>query len=150
VEIYSAIGDTLELFKEDGILENRITVVQDLAGEAWTEMDSEHARQIFWNLLLNAAEAIDGTGTIRVSSTTADDVVQVVVEDDGCGMSEETISRIFDPFYTTKTHGTGLGLSIVYRLLESYNGQLDVQSRQGQGATFTVYLRRIDPPGLLS
>lgn len=150
VEINSAIGDTLALFKEDGILENRIRVVQDLGAEAWTEMDSEHARQIFWNLLLNAAEAIDGTGTISVSSKTEEDMVQVVVEDDGCGMSDETISRVFDPFYTTKIHGTGLGLSIVYRLLESYNGQLDVQSRQGQGTTFTVYLRRIDPPGLLS
>ena len=150
VEINSAIGDTLELFKKDGILENRIRVVQDLEAEAWTEMDSEHARQIFWNLLLNAAEAIDGTGTISVSSKTEEDMVQVVVEDDGCGMSDETISRVFDPFYTTKIHGTGLGLSIVYRLLESYSGQLDVQSREGQGTTFTVYLRRIDPPGLLS
>jgi two-component system sensor histidine kinase PilS (NtrC family) len=150
VEISSAIGDTLELFKEDGMLENRITVIPDLAAGAWTEMDSEHARQIFWNLLLNAAEAIDGTGTIHVSSKTEEDMVQVVVQDDGCGMSDETVSKVFDPFYTTKTHGTGLGLSIVYRLLESYNGQLDVQSRQGRGTTFTVYLRRIDPPGLLS
>ncbi|MBW1858638.1 MAG: ATP-binding protein [Deltaproteobacteria bacterium] len=113
-------------------------------------MDSEHARQIFWNLLLNAAEAIDGTGTIHVSSMVEEDMVQVVIRDDGCGMSDETISKIFDPFYTSKTHGTGLGLSIVYRLLESYNGQLDVQSRQGQGTTLTVYLKRIDPPGLLS
>ena len=150
VEISSAIGDTLELFREDGILENRITVVPDLAAEAWTEMDSEHARQIIWNLLLNAAEAIDGTGTIHVFSVAEKDMVQVVVRDDGCGMSDETISKVFDPFYTSKTHGTGLGLSIVYRLLESYNGQLDVQSRQGQGTTFTVYLKRIDPPGLLS
>ncbi len=150
VEISSAIEDTLELFREDGILENRITVIPDLAAEAWTEMDSEHARQIFWNLLLNAAEAIDGTGTIHISSMVEEDMVQVVVQDDGCGMSDETISKVFDPFYTSKTHGTGLGLSIVYRLLESYNGRLDVQSRQGQGTTFTVYLKRIDPPGLLS
>ena len=150
VEISSAIGDTLELFREDGILENRITVVPDLAPEAWTEMDSEHARQIIWNLLLNAAEAIDGSGTIHVYSVAEKDMVQVVVRDDGCGMSDEAISKVFDPFYTSKTHGTGLGLSIVYRLLESYNGQLDVQSRQGQGTTFTVYLKRIDPPGLLS
>jgi len=150
VEISSAIGDTLELFREDGILGNRITVIQDLAAEAWTEMDSEHARQIFWNLLLNAAEAIDETGTIHVSSVVEEDMVQVVVRDDGCGMSDEAISKVFDPFYTSKTHGTGLGLSIVYRLLESYNGQLDVQSRHGQGTTFTVYLKRIDPPRLLS
>jgi signal transduction histidine kinase len=79
----------------------------------------------------------------------AEDMVEVTVKDDGCGMSNETISRIFDPFFTTKTHGTGLGLSVVYRLLESYNGRMDVQSQQGQGSIFTIYLKRIDPPGLL-
>ena len=150
VELSSAIGDTLELFRKNGICQNRITVVQDLAPGVWTEMDPKHTRQILWNLLLNAAEAIDGTGTIEVSLRTAEDMVQVTVKDDGCGMSEETTNKIFDPFFTTKAHGTGLGLSIVYRLLEPYNGRLDVQSRQGQGSTFTLYLKRIDLPGLLS
>jgi two-component system sensor histidine kinase PilS (NtrC family) len=150
VELSSAIGDTLEIFRKNGICQNRITVVQDLAPGVWTEMDPKHTRQILWNLLLNAAEAIDGTGAIRVCLKTAEDMVQVTVKDDGCGMSEETISKIFNPFFTTKAHGTGLGLSIVYRLLEPCNGRLDVQSRQGQGSTFTLYLKRIDPPGLLS
>jgi signal transduction histidine kinase len=102
-----------------------------------------------WNLLLNAAEAIEGTGTIQVSSKASEDMVQVTVKDDGCGMSNDTITKIFDPFFTTKSHGTGLGLSVVYRLLESYNGRMNVQSQQGQGSTFTVYLKRIDLPGLL-
>jgi two-component system sensor histidine kinase PilS (NtrC family) len=150
VELSSAIGDTLELFRKDGIWLNTITVIQDIEANVWTEMDSEHARQILWNLLLNAAEAIDGTGTIHVSSEAAEEMIQVIVQDDGCGMSDETMSKIFDPFFTTKMHGTGLGLSIVYRLLESYNGRLDVETRQGRGSTFTLYLKRIDPPGLLS
>jgi two-component system sensor histidine kinase PilS (NtrC family) len=150
VDLSSAIGDTLELFRKDDICQNRITVLQDLSTELWTEMDPKHTRQILWNLLLNAAQAIDGRGTIHVSSKTAEDMIQVAVKDDGCGMSEEAVSKIFDPFFTTKAHGTGLGLSIVYRLLESYNGQLDVESLQGQGSTFTIYLKRIDPPGLLS
>jgi len=150
VDLSSAIGDTLELFRKDDICQNRITVLQDLSTELWTEMDPKHTRQILWNLLLNAAQAIDGRGTIHVSSKTAGDMIQVAVKDDGCGMSEEAVSKIFDPFFTTKAHGTGLGLSIVYRLLESYNGRLDVESLQGQGSTFTIYLKRIDPPGLLS
>jgi two-component system sensor histidine kinase PilS (NtrC family) len=149
VELSSAVGDTLELFRKNGIWQDRITVIQDLAPQMWTEMDSKHAHQIMWNLLLNAAEAIDGKGVIQVSSKDAEDMVQVIVKDDGCGMSNETISRIFDPFFTTKTHGTGLGLSVVYRLLESYNGRMDVESRKGQGTTFTIYLKRIAPPGLL-
>jgi two-component system sensor histidine kinase PilS (NtrC family) len=146
VELSSAVGDTLELFRKNGIWQNRITVTQDLAPQIWTEMDSKHAHQIMWNLLLNAAEAIDGTGTVQVSSKATEDMVQVTVKDDGCGMSNETISRIFDPFFTTKTHGTGLGLSVVYRLLESYNGRMDVESRQGQGSTFTIYLKKMKPP----
>jgi signal transduction histidine kinase len=76
-------------------------------------------------------------------------MVQVTVKDDGCGMSNDTMTKIFDPFFTTKTHGTGLGLSVVYRLLESYNGRMDVQSQHGQGSTFTVYLKRLYLPSLL-
>lgn len=150
VELSSTIGDTLELFKKNGFCQDRITVSQELAPEVWTEMDPKHTRQILWNLLLNSAQAIDGTGTIQVSLKITEDMARVSVKDTGRGMSEEAISKIFDPFFTTKTHGTGLGLSIVHRLLESYNGRLDVQSQQGQGSTFNLYLKRIDPPGLLS
>ena len=149
VELSSAIGDTLELFKKNGFCQDRITVVEDLASDVWTEMDPKHTRQILWNLFLNAAQAIDGTGTIQVSLNIVEDMAQVTVKDTGSGMSEETISKIFDPFFTTKAHGTGLGLSIVHRLLESYDGRLDVQSQQGQGSTIKLNLKRIDPPGLL-
>lgn len=149
VELSSTVEETLELFKKNGTWQNRITVVQDLAPDVWTEMDSKHAHQIMWNLLLNAAEAIHGTGRIEVSSHASDDMVQVSVRDDGCGMSNETITKMFDPFFTTKSHGTGLGLSVVYRLLESYSGRVEVQSQQGQGSTFTIFLKRIDPPGVL-
>lgn len=146
VELSSAIGETLELFRKNGLCRDRIFVVQDLEDDVWTEMDSKHARQILWNLLLNAAEAMEGGGTIVVTSRTNDDTVVVRVKDNGGGMSQDTIHKIFNPFFTTKTHGIGLGLSIVYRLLESYDGRLDVQSEEGTGSVFTLYLKRIDPP----
>ena len=146
VELSSAIGDTLELFRKNGLCQNRIFVVQDLEDDVWTEMDPKHTRQIMWNLLLNAAEAIEERGTIVVASRTAKESVQVMVKDNGSGMSGDTINKIFNPFYTTKAHGIGLGLSIVYRLLESYDGRLDVQSEEGEGTTFTLYLKKIDPP----
>ena len=112
-------------------------------------MDPKHIRQILWNLLLNAAEAIDGTGTIEVTTEIAEDLVEVTVKDDGCGMPEENLKKIFDPFFTSKARGTGLGLSIVHRLLESCRGRIDVRSHEGHGTTFIVYLKRISPPGLL-
>lgn len=152
VELSSAIEETLELFQQDAVCQNRIRVVRHLVPDIWIQMDSKHMRQILWNLLLNAAEAIKikGAGTIEVSVKIAEDLAQVAVKDDGRGISEENLKKVFDPFFTTKAHGTGLGLSIVHRLLESYDGHLDVKSREGLGTTFTLYLKRIDPPGLLS
>ena len=72
--------------------------------------------------------------------------VGIDIKDDGCGMTRETMASIFDPFYTTKSNGTGLGLSIVHRILESYNNWLNVDSDVKKGTTFTMKLRRIDPP----
>jgi two-component system sensor histidine kinase PilS (NtrC family) len=143
VELSSAVGDTLELFRKNGVCQNRITVEQDLADDVWTEMDPKHARQILWNLLLNAA--IEGLGTISVSSRSREDTVEVTVKDNGCGMAPETVKKIFNPFYTTKAQGIGLGLSIVYRLLESYDGRLDVQSQEGKGSTFSLVLKKMSP-----
>jgi signal transduction histidine kinase len=96
---------------------------------------------------LNAAEAVNGRGCVEVASEVVEDVVQVTIKDDGCGMSEETQKNIFDPFFTTRVQGTGLGLSIVHRLLESYGGRIDVKSGEGHGTTFVLHFDRIDPPG---
>ncbi|MEE8480955.1 MAG: ATP-binding protein, partial [Desulfobacterales bacterium] len=72
--------------------------------------------------------------------------VVIKISDDGCGMSNETIKTIFNPFFTTKPNGTGLGLSIVHRILESYDSQLVVESKIDIGTIFTINLHRIDPP----
>jgi two-component system sensor histidine kinase PilS (NtrC family) len=153
VELSCAIEDTLKLFEQDAGRRNNMRLVRNLAPDAWTEMDPEHVRQILWNLLLNAAEAINGAGTIEVAVKTVDDLVQVDVKDDGCGIPQAELKKIFDPFFTTKAQGTGLGLSIVHRLMEAQGGRVHVQSRPGQGTSFTLYLKRTSPPatpGLLS
>ena len=147
VELNSAVDETLELFEQDAVRHNGVRVVRHLAPHIWTKMDPKHVRQVLWNLLLNAAEAIDGKGTIEVSAEVTEDSVQLAIRDDGCGIPEETQKTFFDPFFTTKTQGTGLGLSIVHRLVESYGGRVDVESEEGQGTTFTLHLKRIDPPG---
>jgi two-component system sensor histidine kinase PilS (NtrC family) len=147
VELGSAVDETLALFEQDAVRHNGVRVVRHLAPDLWTEMDPKHIRQVLWNLLLNAAEAIDGKGTIEVSAKVTEDSVQLAIKDDGCGIPEETQKTIFDPFFTTKTQGTGLGLSIVHRLVESYGGRVDVESEEGQGTTFILHLKRIDPPG---
>jgi two-component system sensor histidine kinase PilS (NtrC family) len=145
MELASAVRETLELFKRDSECRDKATVRHELEPDVWTRMDPKHFRQILWNLLLNAVEALRGAGTIEVFVRKVGDVAEVVISDDGCGMSEETQKNIFDPFFTTRAQGTGLGLSIVHRLLESYSGRIGVQSAEGRGTTFTLYLERISP-----
>ncbi|MDO9263346.1 MAG: ATP-binding protein, partial [Desulfosalsimonadaceae bacterium] len=92
-------------------------------------------------------EAIEGEGRIDIKMVPLDkDYVSITIADTGCGMTEETMASIFDPFFTVKAKGTGLGLSIVQRIITSYNGLIDVRSTPGKGTTFTVKLRRISQP----
>jgi two-component system NtrC family sensor kinase len=106
------------------------------------EADPAQLLQVFVNLLNNAAEAIEGTGTIQLTTRVAGSSVLVNIADTGCGIPEENLGRLFTPFFTTKGpgRGTGLGLSIVYGIIKMHRGQITVQSRVGEGTTFTVML----------
>ncbi len=103
--------------------------------------------QVFVNLMSNARDAIEaahpGRGLIRVGITSNANAIQVVVSDDGCGMSEEIRSRIFDPFFTTKEvgKGTGLGLSISYGILKKLGAGIEVHSEPGHGTEFKLTFR---------
>lgn len=99
--------------------------------------------QVFMNILVNAAQAIDGHGTITLRSGTVNDYAWVEIEDTGKGMPEEVRKRIFEPFYTTKPvgKGTGLGLSISYDIIvKKHGGSLDVTSTPGKGTCFRIML----------
>jgi two-component system NtrC family sensor kinase len=101
-------------------------------------------QQAFTNLLVNAAEAINGRGDITVRSwrDASRQMAAVSFSDTGCGIPADSIKQIFEPFFTTKQlgHGTGLGLSVVYGIIERHGGTITVQSHPGEGATFTVRL----------
>jgi two-component system, NtrC family, sensor kinase len=98
--------------------------------------------QVFMNLLVNAAHAIGERGTITIRTGTEDGGVWVEVADTGCGIAPENLKRVFDPFFTTKPvgKGTGLGLSLSYGIVQKHNGQFEVKSEIGKGATFRVHL----------
>jgi two-component system sensor histidine kinase PilS (NtrC family) len=147
IALGKALGDTVELFEKDGGCRAKISIQKEVFPELYIEMDPTHLSQVLWNLLLNAAEAIDGEGSIDIKMySTKGRSACIEIADNGCGMSKETISSIFDPFFTTKQSGTGLGLSIVHSILESYNSRLGVKSMEGIGTTITLDLKRIDPP----
>lgn len=104
------------------------------------EHDSDQIHQVVLNLLLNAVQAIDGPGTVTVKIGSHEDCATVTVTDSGRGMSEQQISQIFRPFYTTRSNGTGLGLSLVRRIVEEHLGHIEVTSKLGKGSTFEVQL----------
>ena len=147
IELDSAIPETIRLIEQDRRFHNTVTIEQSGQNGLWIVMDPDHFRQILWNLLLNAVEAISGEGRVGVSMDNAKNGhVAIRISDDGCGISDAQMQSIFDPFYTSKPHGTGLGLSIVHSILESYEGWLEVDSRPGQGTHFTMKIKRIQPP----
>jgi len=98
--------------------------------------------QVLLNLLLNAADAVGESGSIRLSTSASGGRARIDVEDDGCGIAPEALERVFDPFFTTKPvgQGTGLGLSISYEIVQRHGGEITVRSEVGRGTVFSVFL----------
>ncbi len=145
VNLGDALTEMVTLFEKDGSIGMRVKVDLDTISDAYIEIDPLQLRQVIWNLLLNGAESIENEGRIKIIvQKHKSERIMVAIADDGCGMDEQTLKTIFNPFFTTKPNGTGLGLSIVFRILETYDCRMDVQSKPGQGSTFTLYFKPVD------
>jgi two-component system sensor histidine kinase HydH len=103
-------------------------------------VDADMMQQVMLNLLLNALDATPAGGEVVVTVQRDNDCLEFSVQDDGCGIKPGDQEKVFDPFFTTKSHGTGLGLANAYKIVESHEGTLRVQSAPGAGSTFTVSL----------
>ena len=99
-------------------------------------------QQVFLNLIVNAGQAIEGNGTIRISTGATGDEAWVSVEDTGCGISKENLKHIFEPFFTTKAvgKGTGLGLSVSDSIVRRHGGRIEIDTDVGRGSRFTVHI----------
>ena len=118
-----------------------IEFVKDLNDIPLIIADAAQLQQVILNLLLNAVHAVHDHGTIRLAtSAKTDDWIEIVVADNGKGIIESALEKIFLPFFTTKPKGTGLGLSICKRLIEQHNGAISVASNPEGGLTFTILL----------
>ena len=146
INLNRAFSEITDLFERDPSHRKRFELQKDIAPDTWVLIDPVHLSQVLWNLLLNAAEAIDEDGRIELKALPLrNSTIQIQVRDNGCGMETQVAQSIFDPFYTTKAEGTGLGLSIVHRILESYNSRLDVDTKPGKGTTFSFTLDQTTP-----
>src|SRR5262245_5525705 len=112
-----------------------------VSGELAALGNPDQLRQVFWNLVRNAAESEPRDRRVHVSgrSATAGEL-EVLVEDQGCGIAPETMERLFEPFHTTKAKGTGLGLATVHRVVEAHGGRIGVTSELGRGTAVRVHL----------
>ena len=139
--LHCGIDSTLNIVANE--IKYRADVVKQYGEIPEIECLPSQLNQVFMNLLVNAAHAIDGPrGTITVTTSRQGDDICVAVTDTGAGIAPENLTRIFDPFFTTKAvgKGTGLGLSLSYGIVQKHQGKLEVDSKVGQGTTFRVIL----------
>jgi two-component system NtrC family sensor kinase len=127
-------------------LKYKATVKKEFGQIPLAKCNPGRLSQVFMNILINAVQAIETQGVIIIKSWHADGNIYVSISDTGCGIPEETLSRIYEPFFTTKEvgKGTGLGLSIAYDIVKAHNGDITVQSERGKGTTFTVKMPVIE------
>jgi len=142
VDLNAVINDVLALLEHQLEL-GRIKVRRDLTAPAPVVVGTEHKlQQVFLNLFLNARDAMPKGGWLSIASRAEGDRAIIELSDTGSGIPAEHLSRIYDPFFTTKSlgHGTGLGLSITYGIVREHDGTITVESSVGQGTRFTVNL----------
>ena len=138
VNVKDIIENSLEVAIPSNIKKS-ITLKTDLE-DAYVFADPSSLQQVFVNIIMNAAEAIDGEGEIYIENRINGEYIEVVIKDTGGGIPEEIIKDIFEPFFTTKEKGTGLGLSVVSKIIKDHNGYINVRSEEGKGTEFTINL----------
>jgi signal transduction histidine kinase len=141
-DLNALLGQCVDLVEAQAMFIN-VEFKQDLDPALPSVMvDPAQIQQVLVNLIVNAAEAMDGAGRITINSRLVDGEVVIEIADEGPGIDPEDLDRVFDPFFSTKEvgHGTGLGLAISHGIVHEHQGQISVDSRPGAGATFAVRL----------
>ncbi|MFB3886912.1 MAG: sensor histidine kinase [Thermodesulfobacteriota bacterium] len=141
--IHTLLDNTVTLVEKQARFQNIKMVREFKVGVPLLFVDADQIQQVFMNILLNAADAMAGNGgTLTIKTDLKDKMAEVSFTDTGCGMSKEHLSKLFAPFFTTKEtgKGTGLGLAISYGIIQSHNGDIEVESEIGKGSTFRIKL----------
>lgn len=139
-DLHRGLDSTLSLASNE--LKYKANIIKNYGDIPEIECLPSQLNQVALNLLTNAAHAIEGKGTITLSTGRTDDMVWFEVEDSGRGIKSEHIGRLFEPFFTTKTmgEGTGLGLALSSSIVQKHGGHIEVESKEGQGSRFRVWL----------
>jgi signal transduction histidine kinase len=144
-ENVNAIVDEAVRFFAPEIQDRELVVEQELRSDLpLLQLDRDQMKQAFYNVIKNSFEAMKRRGVLRIRTDRDDTHVLVRFTDTGIGMSAENLSRVFEPYFTTKSAGTGLGLLIVRRIVREHGGELSIESSEGKGLTLTIRLPHID------
>jgi two-component system NtrC family sensor kinase len=153
VDLHEGIESTVRLLSRF-YSSSTITLHRDYAELPMVDCYAGQLNQVWMNLLVNAAYAVNGPGMVRIKTTLEDETVLVEISDTGSGIAPEHLNKIFDPFFTTKPvgEGTGLGLSTSFGIIKRHGGSIKVESRIGLGTTFNIAIpvhvkRRTDSDG---
>ena len=103
-------------------------------------LDANYIRQALLNMIKNAMNAMERGGRLDLIAKSDGDYVRIIIRDTGCGIERDKMSKIFEPYFTTKASGTGLGLTVVYKIIKEHGGDISVESTVGEGTAFTVSL----------
>jgi signal transduction histidine kinase len=141
IAVNTLVDQTLELVK-DRILLNHIKVVRNYgAMECLISVDIQRMKIALLNVIVNALEAMEpGHGILELRTYAVDGKCFVVIRDNGCGIDEDALSKVFEPYFTTKPAGTGLGLTSTQNIILNHNGAITLESKKGEGAQFTIEL----------
>lgn len=140
VDINSGLESTLNVVHHQ--LKYKATVEKAFAAIPAVMGSRQQLNQVFMNMLINAAQAIDNKGVIKVETRVAENMVEVLISDNGCGIASHHLTNLFEPFFTTKAvgEGTGFGMHIAYNIIQKHQGTIDVESESGKGTTFKIRL----------
>ncbi len=139
-DLHSILDETIELLKNYAQSGGDLSIRKVYRGDMEVNADPQKMRQVFWNLGMNALEAMPEGGELFVSTDIKNGFAEITFKDSGTGIDTENLEKIFFPFFTTKNQGTGLGLAIAYRIIEEHGGNIQVSSEAGIGTTFVVIL----------
>lgn len=144
IDLNDLIKDALNFIGPE-VADRRIAVTLELGEELpLLHVDQDQMKQVFYNLIRNSCQAMGTSGELTIRTGHTDENVFITFADNGPGIPADQVSRVFEPYYTTKKTGSGLGLLIVHRIVHDHGGEVEFKSREGTGTEVTVFLPRAE------
>ncbi|BDC97952.1 sensor histidine kinase [Persicobacter psychrovividus] len=144
ISVRALYDESAKLMEHETCAKNIQMDIQIIPDDLKINADAQQLQQVLINLLLNACHAISEYGKIMLSATKDDKYTYLKITDNGCGIEEEALTKIFIPFFTTKKNGSGIGLALSRQIIRQHEGNLSAVSKEGEGTTFTIRLKNYE------